>query len=148
MQGAKAIADMLKKNSNLRVIELNNNMIDYSVCSWSYPIFVVIEMPKVSKLIPFDFHLEMEVGIYKSRWSTSWEWHYNKYSSQVSEVLVFVVCFPPSFLLPCYPNAISPLYFLWSYGGMSLICLLFVKLMNKRTFWSMNNVFLNFLFSI
>lgn len=31
MQGAKAIAEMLKKNSTLRVIELNNNLIDYSV---------------------------------------------------------------------------------------------------------------------
>lgn len=30
-QGAKAIAEMLKKNSTLRVLELNNNMIDYSV---------------------------------------------------------------------------------------------------------------------
>ncbi|KAL2253547.1 UNVERIFIED_CONTAM: hypothetical protein Sindi_0149400 [Sesamum indicum] len=29
-QGAKAIAEMLKKNSTLRVIELNNNFIDYS----------------------------------------------------------------------------------------------------------------------
>jgi len=32
MQGAKAIAEMLKKNSSLRVLELNNNMIEYSVC--------------------------------------------------------------------------------------------------------------------
>lgn len=31
LQGAKAIADLLKKNSNLRIIELNNNVIDYSV---------------------------------------------------------------------------------------------------------------------
>ena len=31
MQGAKAIAELLKKNSTLRVLELNNNMIDYSV---------------------------------------------------------------------------------------------------------------------
>ena len=31
MQGAKAIAEMLKKNSTLRVLELNNNMIDYTV---------------------------------------------------------------------------------------------------------------------
>lgn len=30
-QGAKAVAEMLKKNSSLRVLELNNNMIDYSV---------------------------------------------------------------------------------------------------------------------
>ena len=30
-QGAKSIAEMLKKNSSLRVLELNNNMIDYSV---------------------------------------------------------------------------------------------------------------------
>lgn len=34
VQGAKAIADLLKKNSNLRVIELNNNMIEYSVCNY------------------------------------------------------------------------------------------------------------------
>lgn len=34
MQGAKAIAEMLKKNSTLRIIELNNNLIDYSV--WHY----------------------------------------------------------------------------------------------------------------
>jgi len=33
MQGAKAIAEMLKKNSSLRVVELNNNMIEYSVCN-------------------------------------------------------------------------------------------------------------------
>lgn len=33
MQGAKAIAELLKNNSILRVLELNNNMIDYSVCS-------------------------------------------------------------------------------------------------------------------
>lgn len=33
MQGAKAVAEMLKKNTTLRIIELNNNMIDYSVCS-------------------------------------------------------------------------------------------------------------------
>lgn len=31
MQGAKAIAEMMKKNSTLRIIELNNNLIDYSV---------------------------------------------------------------------------------------------------------------------
>lgn len=31
MQGAKAIAELLKKNSTLRALELNNNMIDYSV---------------------------------------------------------------------------------------------------------------------
>jgi len=35
MQGAKAIAEMLKKNSSLRVLELNNNMIEYSV--WNLP---------------------------------------------------------------------------------------------------------------
>lgn len=33
-QGAKAIAEMLKKNSTLRVVELNNNLIDYSVCNY------------------------------------------------------------------------------------------------------------------
>lgn len=31
LQGAKAVAEMLKKNSSLRILELNNNMIDYSV---------------------------------------------------------------------------------------------------------------------
>jgi hypothetical protein len=31
MQGAKAVAELLKKNSNLRFLELNNNMIEYSV---------------------------------------------------------------------------------------------------------------------
>lgn len=31
MQGARAIADMLKENPTLRVLELNNNMIEYSV---------------------------------------------------------------------------------------------------------------------
>ncbi|KAI8010690.1 putative MO25-like protein [Camellia lanceoleosa] len=30
LEGAKAIAEMLKKNSSLRVLELNNNVIDYS----------------------------------------------------------------------------------------------------------------------
>jgi len=30
MQCAKAIAEILKKSSNLRVLELNNNMIEYS----------------------------------------------------------------------------------------------------------------------
>ncbi|KAK3223243.1 hypothetical protein Dsin_010268 [Dipteronia sinensis] len=30
MQGAKAVAELLKKNSNLRFLELNNNMIEYS----------------------------------------------------------------------------------------------------------------------
>jgi hypothetical protein len=34
LQGAKAIADLLKKSSTLRVVELNNNMIDYSVCCY------------------------------------------------------------------------------------------------------------------
>jgi len=37
MQGAKAIAEMLKKNSSLRVLELNNNMIEYSV--WNLNLF-------------------------------------------------------------------------------------------------------------
>lgn len=31
LQGAKAIGEMLKKNSSLRVLELNNNMIEFSV---------------------------------------------------------------------------------------------------------------------
>jgi len=31
MQGARAIAEMLKKNSTLRVLELNNNSIEYAV---------------------------------------------------------------------------------------------------------------------
>lgn len=31
MQGAKAIAEMLKQNSSLLGLELNNNSIDYSV---------------------------------------------------------------------------------------------------------------------
>ncbi|KAI3790879.1 hypothetical protein L2E82_04274 [Cichorium intybus] len=30
LQGAKAIAELLKKNSTLRTLELNNNLIDYS----------------------------------------------------------------------------------------------------------------------
>lgn len=41
-QGAKAIAEILKKNSGLRVLELNNNMIDYSVCSLSLSIYVCV----------------------------------------------------------------------------------------------------------
>lgn len=32
VQGAKAIAELLKQNSSLRHLELNNNMIEYSVC--------------------------------------------------------------------------------------------------------------------
>lgn len=31
VQGAKAIAELLKKNSSLCYVELNNNMIDYAV---------------------------------------------------------------------------------------------------------------------
>lgn len=31
LQGAKAVAEMLKKNASLCTLELNNNMIDYSV---------------------------------------------------------------------------------------------------------------------
>lgn len=34
VQGAKEIAELLRRNSSLRVIELNNNMIDYSVSSF------------------------------------------------------------------------------------------------------------------
>lgn len=34
VQGARAIAEMLKRNSSLRVLELNNNMIEYSVCNF------------------------------------------------------------------------------------------------------------------
>lgn len=33
VQGAKAIAEMLKTNTSLRFLELNNNLIDYSVCN-------------------------------------------------------------------------------------------------------------------
>jgi hypothetical protein len=69
MQGAKAIAEMLKKNSSLRVLELNNNMIEYSVCIFPAYSNTVVAL-KYPNFILICF-LEFEVGIYKSGWSSS-----------------------------------------------------------------------------
>lgn len=69
MQGAKAIAEMLKKNSSLRVLELNNNMIEYSVCNLPKLMLRLYTLECLNlTLICF---LEMEVGIHKSGWCTS-----------------------------------------------------------------------------
>lgn len=74
LQGAKAIADLLKKSSTLRVVELNNNMIDYSVCSYLNMFFNLVfisEAALFTMFFIFYFPFGMQVGIYKSCWSTS-----------------------------------------------------------------------------
>lgn len=65
VQGAKAIAEMLKKHSSLRVIELNNNSIDYSVriyFDFCYFLFHHV-YPNSAKLILFV--LVTELGIFR-----------------------------------------------------------------------------------
>ena len=68
VQGAKEIAELLKRNSTLRVIELNNNMIDYSVSfffffySCAFYIaklsILVYELNLVCVLLPYPFEME------------------------------------------------------------------------------------------
>ena len=64
-QGAKELAELLKRNSTLRVIELNNNMIDYSVSLFLFICFYiaklsiqVYELNLVCVLLPFPFEME------------------------------------------------------------------------------------------
>lgn len=77
VQGAKEVAELLKRNSTLRIVELNNNMIDYSVssfCSCVVPLYLesITQVYELNLLCLFPFFFfEMEVGIHKSCWSSS-----------------------------------------------------------------------------
>ena len=81
LQGAKAISEMLIRNSSLQILELDNNLIDDVVCIQVYQfdkaLLGFVRIYCMSKIISNSVSfLVMEVGILRACKITYWQWNF------------------------------------------------------------------------